>query len=177
MRQSGITLVELVWVLVILGGMAVWGASSFRQFQARRAVDAFVTDFTASLRFARSEAVKRGQVVGMCRLNAEGARACGGSGGSWHTGWLVFADLNGNHRLDDDEVVLLHSPAHRAIESALSRVERPIFFLPSGIAPGMQRTVHVTPAAGSARQAGRRIVINSVGTPRIREGLDEGSDR
>lgn len=57
---------------------------------------------TRDLNFARSEAVRRGTSVTMCRSTT----GAGCTGGNWEQGWIVFTDINGNGALDGADVRL-----------------------------------------------------------------------
>jgi type IV fimbrial biogenesis protein FimT len=57
-----------------------------------------VNSFLSDMRYARSEAIRRGGVVVMCRSNApETTLSCDGNTGAttgWQTGWIIFDSQN-----------------------------------------------------------------------------------
>jgi type IV fimbrial biogenesis protein FimT len=93
---SGFTLVELLVTLAVVSVLLVVGVPSMTQFLADRAAQANAEEFVQALRFARSEAMKRGRPVTVCASQNPEADAptCSGSN-TWVSGWLiVFADSN-----------------------------------------------------------------------------------
>ncbi len=56
------------------------------------------------LHFARSEAVKRGLPVSVC-VSLDGGR-CAINATTWHSGWIVFLDRNGDQTVSAGDAVL-----------------------------------------------------------------------
>jgi type IV fimbrial biogenesis protein FimT len=94
--NRGFTLIELMVVMAIVGILATIGVPAMRDTIERNAVSGHVNTFMASLRFARSEAIKSGVPVVMCRsTNPEsGAPTCATGSGTngWASGWIVFVN-------------------------------------------------------------------------------------
>ncbi|MCX7607927.1 MAG: GspH/FimT family protein [Anaerolineales bacterium] len=65
-------------------------------------------EFMAALNFARSEAIKRGQSVTLCKSST--GTSCTASS-NWEQGWIAFVDANANGSLDSGETVLRVWPA------------------------------------------------------------------
>ncbi|MGH8508703.1 MAG: GspH/FimT family pseudopilin [Gammaproteobacteria bacterium] len=94
--SRGFTLVELVVTLgvaAVLMGMAAPSVSQFLQNNRLKSDTYMLLD---SIAVARSEAVKRGSQVVICRsANPTAAPpACGGSANTWTTGWLVYVNAD-----------------------------------------------------------------------------------
>ncbi len=102
-RQRGFTLTELIVVIAIAGILLAVGIPSMRNLIVETRLTGHVNQFIAAAMLARSEAIKRGQPVKICRsVNAEsGADACvmTASGdydsSDWGSGWIVIVP-NGN---------------------------------------------------------------------------------
>ncbi|VUD52915.1 Fimbrial protein [Thalassocella blandensis] len=90
-RQDGFTLVELMVTLAIFAILMVLAVPSFNsQIQNNRS-QAIGEDLTTALKYARSEAVKRGQSVTICASNANNS-GCSNDTSTWSNGWLVLLD-------------------------------------------------------------------------------------
>jgi Tfp pilus assembly protein FimT len=62
----------------------------------------------ASLKFIRSEAVKRNATISLCATSSSTFAACGSA---WATGWFMFIDVNGNGTYDSatDTILRINS--------------------------------------------------------------------
>jgi type IV fimbrial biogenesis protein FimT len=92
-KTAGVTLVELLVSLVVLAVLAAVAIPNLVQFGREAHMSMLSNQFLADLANARSEAIKRGRRVVLCK-SLDGA-ACTLSG-HWSQGWLVFEDTNNN---------------------------------------------------------------------------------
>ncbi len=72
--SPGFTLVELAVVLAVIAIVATFSAPSFVAWHKRDQVDARARAMLSTLTLARSEAIRRGARITLCRVDA--ARAC-----------------------------------------------------------------------------------------------------
>jgi type IV fimbrial biogenesis protein FimT len=111
-RHAGFTLIELMVVLAISAILVVLAVPSFVTFTRKTNISNGVNTFMADARFARSEAVRLGGSVVMCRSDAPEVTnpSCGtGSGpdgNGWVSGWIIFQDLNNNGTKDAADPIL-----------------------------------------------------------------------
>lgn len=101
--QSGVTLIELLVTLsiaVILMAIAVPG---FQDFFRRNRIDSAVSDLMGTLNYARSEAIRRGVRVSVCR-SSTGANCT--TTDPWDEGWIVFTNPNNDNNVDAGEEIL-----------------------------------------------------------------------
>ena len=97
-HQRGVTAMELLVVIAIMAVLVTLAAPSFRDQIAAAQIRSAVNTFMSDMRFARSEAVKRGSAVVMCRSNAPTAvlpqcdTDLGPNGNGWVSGWIIFED-------------------------------------------------------------------------------------
>lgn len=119
MHQSrGFTLLEVMVVLAIVAILTTLAAPSFVAMIQSNAVSGNVNTFIADVRYARSEAVRRGGAVLMCRSDAPEATApvCNTTAGTngWASGWIIFEDrddsLNYSAAADANQLLKVQGP-------------------------------------------------------------------
>lgn len=154
-NRLGFTIVELVVTLTVLGILTAIAVPQFTEFLRNSRRAATINELVGSLSLARSEAVRRGLPVVMCK--AVDDTACRtGAGDTWQAGWLVFVNTDADSPpvLDAGETVL----KVRTVPASGYQL-RPSVGVSNFIAFG---------ADGSAGQAGSFTYCDSRGTPRAR---------
>ena len=101
-KSFGFTLIELLVVISIASILMMLAAPSFKQLIQSNSISSNVNNFLADMRFARSESIRLGGGVIMCRSDAPEAAspACGSGAGpgtnGWVSGWIIFHDVDGD---------------------------------------------------------------------------------
>ena len=151
-RQAGVTLLELMVVVLIAAILAATAAPSFASFIQNTRLTSTMSQLISELNRARSEAIKRNTRVLVCVRGSD--TACGAIT-NWQNGWLVCYDGDTDSRCDID----ITNPivVHQAINSkiTLSSPADVIWFNPNGTANAASTLVMCcksgsTPNASSA---------------------------
>jgi len=125
-KQTGFTLIELMFTIVVLAVLLGIGVPNFRDFIRNSRMTAAANDLLADLNLARSEAVKRRVPVTLCK-STDGT-ACDTDDESDFRRWIVFVDdadpavadtdNDGNGERIDTEPLLRDSSISAAIDDA-----------------------------------------------------------
>jgi type IV fimbrial biogenesis protein FimT len=159
---TGVTLLELMITLsivAILGGIA---APSFTQLMRDSARTTAVNSFVHSLYLARSEAIKRGEVVSICK-SRDGTQ-CANTSSDWGDGWMVFVNKDRDEPpiRDEGEDVL---SVHQRWANGRITANRSAFSFRAYTQAVVNGTVLFCDDRGGAHA--RAVIISHTGRPRI----------
>jgi len=168
--EKGLTLVELMVVLVVLAATLSAGAPSMQKMLHKNRVRSEASRLLSAINLARSEAVMRNLPVSMCpsTMAVTGEPVCSGV---YSGGWIVFSNADKDRVVDagTDEVLKVfeglprgYTLTNRAGTRAALEL---INYLPDG-SSHRNRTLLVCSPAGAPVQP-LSIVINIVGRPRL----------
>ena len=100
---KGFTLGELLLALAIFGALLAFGTPAYSSWMAAQQLANEAHFLAETLQRARSEAIKHGYRVNVCK--SRDRVQCTDRGG-WDSGWLMYVDENHDGQVDDDELVL-----------------------------------------------------------------------
>lgn len=171
MRQRGVTLVELlttVAVFSILLGIAVPGYG-FLVNDTRLA--SMTNKLNGALSYARSEAIKRGVRVSLCKSASvdTSSPACD-AGAGWQHGWLVFVDQGVIGTFDGaDQLLTVQTQKPDDMSVSTTNFSTYASYLPSGVSQG---PTHLATGSFHICLGGnkRSLIINSTGRVRLTSG-------
>ncbi|WP_439587205.1 GspH/FimT family pseudopilin [Hydrogenophaga sp.] len=109
--QAGFTLIELMVGVAIMAILLAVGVPSFQSAVASNRLTSSTNDVVSALALARTEAIRRGTRVTMCKsANATGCTTAG----SWAQGWIIFVDTtrsSADAAVDGGEAILASNAA------------------------------------------------------------------
>jgi type IV fimbrial biogenesis protein FimT len=170
-RCRAFTLFEMTVVVALVALLAAMAAPSFVAWHLRDRIDAGTRALLTSLAYARSEAVRRGEPVTVCRIDTDGrciaARGRHGGAVDWASGWAVVVEVGAGR------TVLRRQPRAEAIE-ILGAAAEIRFTPPAGQVIGGFRSFEVAPKSiaplGGGFDRSRCIAIAAGGRARTVEG-------
>ena len=101
--QAGVTLVELLIVVVLAAILMSIGVPSYKYVTNSNRMSTEINSLLGDLQYARSEAVREGQNVTVCVAQSTNpaSPSCAASGtATWQNGWIIFADVNNDGVID-----------------------------------------------------------------------------
>jgi len=170
-HNTGFTLIELMIVLSIAAILASIAAPSFQWIMSRTRLSTQANDLITALSLARSEAVKRGVRVTVCKSSS--GTGCT-TGGDFQQGWIVFVDntqVAGNAAgiLDGTDTLLR---AFGVIQGSTldggANFAKWISYLPSGRSRGDTGLANGTFSLCNDHK-GRSIAVNTSGRVSVQE--------
>lgn len=96
-NHRGFTVIELVVTVALVAILAAIAVPAYTTMMTNNRMVGEINDFVGSLHFARSEAIKRGVDVTVCKSLDE--QLCT-TAGDWSQGWVIFQDTNSSQTRD-----------------------------------------------------------------------------
>ncbi|MDO9434349.1 MAG: GspH/FimT family pseudopilin [Hydrogenophaga sp.] len=110
-RHAGFTLIELMVGVAIMAVLLVVGVPSFQSAIASNRLTSSTNDMVSALALARTEAIRRGVRVTVCK--SANTTQCT-TAGNWAQGWIIFVDTTRsttNAAVDSGETILASNAA------------------------------------------------------------------
>ena len=104
-RNAGFTLIELIVTMALAAIILTIGVPSFREALQNNRRATQINEIISTFNIARSEAIKRGVQVTLCKSTngtSCNTTACDASTGNncWEQGWITFSDSDGDGTVD-----------------------------------------------------------------------------
>ena len=162
MRGSqGVTLLELIVTIGIVAILSAIAAPSFANFRHDSQRATAVNGFLHGVFLARSESIKRGQVVTLCK-SRDGVSCAANA--QWHDGWIVFVNTDRDELpvRDEDEDIIFVNGGWDGGTITSNRAAYSFRPYRQGVVNG---TIVFCDPRGSAHA--RAIIVSHTGRPRI----------
>ena len=184
LNTNGYSLIEMLFMLLILGVLCGTVALSFQELQNRVHIQAASEALLSDILSARAEALRRERRVTLCAaaldssLQPQLPTTCASSGSpvAWHQGWLVFEDTNGNGVWNEGEPLLKQRSRINSTISATGNgtVSWYVSFGASGRSLSLNGAFLAGTITfcerGTRAKGGWLLVVNAVGRARLDKG-------
>lgn len=100
------TLIEMLVAVVLVALILQLATPAFTRFIQNNYSVSISNNLITSLKFARSEAIKRNTPVTICATSDANFTGCGNA---WNLGWIIFSDLNGDGALNAGSDTILRT--------------------------------------------------------------------
>ncbi len=179
LTQRGFTLPELVVTVALAGIVAATAVPSFQELIRENRLSGQVNDFVAVHNFARSEAIRRGQVVSLC-ASSDGA-SCAATGG-FEQGWITFNEIGVRDCAvgDGEEVMRVRTAlepvvggaSQQTVTSTRPSAVRCFSYQPNGLAMGggvglQNGTYRFCDERQGERNSARHVVFSNTGRMQV----------
>lgn len=156
-RRGGFTLVELIIAVAVLALLCGLALPSFSGLTRRLQADTLRLQLHAAMNRARTEAVVKRTLVGLC-ASSDGATC----GGKWGHGWITFsaARASGDPASPDHILHVHHRSPTPALVARGNR--RRVFFHPDG----SSRTANLSVTICLQQSVHSKVIVNVGGRAR-----------
>ena len=159
--------------MAIAGIALSMAVPSFDAAIRNNAIAIHTNNLVADINLARSEAIKRGVSVFICRSSNinTATPACGGSSNTWSQGWLVFASGDGNSTFDAGADKLLRvtdlTDEKGVTVKSNNAADATLEYRADGTINQTNSTAIIAICDGRGASHGKQVRISATGRPRL----------
>jgi type IV fimbrial biogenesis protein FimT len=183
-KQHGFTLVELIVTVAVAAILMAIAMPSLRSSMTRSQVSTAANDFSATLQFARAQAVSLNRCVSVCSsqntLNMAATSptvpSCTGSGVNWDTGWIVFEDAQCGTSAPAalTDILKVQHPQKNGVTINAQALNRVTFDGRGTTGFVVPERFQISPIEGSSNQNARNLCLSGSGRVQIRDVASSG---
>jgi type IV fimbrial biogenesis protein FimT len=153
-QHHGITAFDLLVCMAIVAILLTTAVPGLQAWTLNHSMSAAVATLQADLQFARAEAIRLRSHTVVCP--GQPGAGCDDSA-AWESGWMLFADPNGDREWQTNEPVLRQSPVQGTLSIASSLARNRLKFTPQGAAPASNATLTFCDVRGAAHARQLRL--------------------
>ncbi|MFZ4792098.1 MAG: GspH/FimT family pseudopilin [Candidatus Competibacteraceae bacterium] len=180
-NYTGFTLLELIITMAIAAILMTVAIPSFNETIRSNRILTQTNELVTALNLTRSEAIKRGVPVTICKASYPSTAttpptACSTSA-SWNDGWIIYADPGTNDGTvktsEGDQILRVKEAMATGFNLGTgSNFQNWIAYLPTGSSKGNGGLANgtFTLCFNSNTSTGRTIVVNPAGRIRVNQG-------
>jgi type IV fimbrial biogenesis protein FimT len=178
-KISGFTLLEMLVVITIAGFLLTVAVPAFQTVIADQRSTANVNELVESLILARSEAIKRGRYVTVCK-SSDGSTCTSAS--DWNDGWIVFDNVSSANvdAVDTgDEIIRVYQALPDTVNiSPNGNIDEFISFRPVGSAgtTALNFLGTLTLCDTNGNTVPRGLLISTTGRVQLSRDVDHADD-
>ena len=174
-RSRGFTLIELLVTVAIAAILLGVAMPSLRSMIGRNQVAAAVNELSATLQFARAEAVSRNRCISLCSSTTTAnvlattptLPTCAASK-SWASGWIMYIDKScGADPAALTDVLKVHHPDQNGISITSSTATRVTFDGRGTTGLSSPQAFQILPSEGSTNPNARTLCLGMVGRVQV----------
>jgi len=155
-------MVELMITISIASILLAVAVPSYQSIMRESRLTTQANELMTALHYARSEAIKRGMRVTICK--SPNGSSCGGN---WSDGWMVFNDAGTAGTVDaSDEVLRVFSALKGSTLGGGLNFADWVSYLPNGRSQGSGNFANGTFSLCN-QSSGRNVVVNNAGRPKV----------
>ena len=170
--SRGFSLVELLVTLSVMGIIIAYATPALYHFYANNRLWLYTHQFTQTLAFARSEAIKRNSEILICPIDHD--QQCS-KDNNWNKPWMVFEDFNDNGKKEQNEPLLRRLNFDDTAVSIRSNRKPKVRYFSNGKSTGSNASFRFCDSRGE--EFARTVILSNSGRFRITDRKNNGKKR
>jgi len=173
-RETGFTLIELMFVLAVAAILMSVAVPALQMFSTNSKQTSAINDFVSSMHLARNTAITTNARVTMCA--SSNASSC--ESVTWDKGWILFRDANSNQTIDGTDAIIGTGSPGNGLNIASTQYAEFMMYRPNGRVMNASvgtNTGEFTVCDDRGSGHSKVVIVNLSGRPKLSKTLADGS--